>query len=190
MMSDKAIIILDVDEVLNSFGQQLADVIRPGITSAEIESLKNWDIFLLFNEEEMKQVHKLLSEVDFWANLLPRETSQKTVDQLRSEGHEIIFCTAPWPYCFGWETTRRDWLKKHYNADGREDLIITSRKDLVYGDMFVDDKPESVTKWQNRWCTYDTFNCHGFLYETPSNSFSDVWPRVRVINEQWELVKK
>lgn len=56
----------------------------------------------------------------------------------------------------------------------------TSDKEFVWGNCLVDDKPETILAWHNRWCVSDLYklgdyqwpNRHhkAFLWERPYNS--------------------
>lgn len=58
--------------------------------------------------------------------------------------------TAPLLHCPTWESERREWLRCHFGFKAR-DVIFTARKDLVHGDVLIDDKPEHVKEWSLRW---------------------------------------
>jgi len=187
MINKNKIIVLDVDGPLTAFDEQILELVRPGTTFQELEDLRDWDVFKILNEEQLIETHNILEDVQFWYNLKPRDLSQKIVNVMREDDNEVIFCTAPWTGCKEWDLARREWLIKHFGAKGREDIIITARKDVIYGDLFIDDKPSNVLEWKRRWTPH---KCYGLLYETHTNKFENIWPRVRAKENDWEFIKK
>lgn len=185
------VIVFDCDGPLNTFDEEFLEITRPITTQEELLALGDWDIFKLLSRDELNYGFKILAEAGFWGNLKPKQSAQTMIEELRREGHTILFCTAPWEGCKDWDNVRRDWLKKHFNAKGREDVVITSAKEFVWGDVFVDDKPANIIKWNARWMSKGS---KSFLYETLSNKHDktavELWPRVRVIDGKWEVVTK
>lgn len=190
-MRKSKIILLDVDSVLNSFDKEILDLVRPETTIKEMEDLKDWDIFKLLNEKQLLEMHKILEDSDFWQNLKPKKISQDMVEAMRSDGEKVIFCTSPWAYCRSWSWVRRWWLERHFKAKGREDIIITGAKDLIFGDVFIDDKPDNVINWRKRWAKKGG---KGLLFETNTNKYDpkakDLWPRIRESEKEWNFVKE
>lgn len=58
---------------------------------------------------------------------------------------EVLVVTSPWMSRY-WVPERYDWLQNHGRFHHKE-VIFTHRKDLVQGDVFVDDKIEHVEAW-------------------------------------------
>jgi len=184
-------IIFDCDGPLNMFDEHFLKIARPHTTQQELLDLGDWDYFKLLSREETAEAFRVLATDEYWETIPPRPSAIATVGELRNKGHNIIFCTAPWEGCKKWDHIRRKWLKKHFDAKGKEDIIITAAKEYVCGDFFIDDKPENVLKWNKRWLSK---GFKSFLFETLSNkndrSAKDLWPRIRVIDGKWEIVSK
>ncbi len=96
--------------------------------------------FLTANDKVM------LRSPDFWETLHPMPGAMAAIDRRRAIGHDIVAVTAPWHSCKGWGFVRRHLLKKHFGIH-QDNVIITHRKDLVRGDYFVDDNPDTVSLW-------------------------------------------
>ena len=75
--------------------------------------------------------------LDF-AKFEPIEGAIESVNELVKEGHDVLFAsTAPWDYPESW-AQKRIWIAKHF-PKMRKKLIITARKDLLAGDILIDD---------------------------------------------------
>ncbi len=185
-MTNKSIVLCDVDGVLAQFDLAIINKVNPLITSQQILDLGNWDIFQLFNEEENKVCNKILEDPQFWRDIPVLEAGQKAIEKLRQKDFEVVFLTSPWLSCKEWVDVRYKWLKKYFDGN-RDNIIITNRKDLVFGDVFIDDKLENITKWNERWSKWD--KC-AILCETLSNSKNDWHSKIITRNNKWELIEK
>jgi len=62
----------------------------------------------------------------------------EAVNKLVDAGHEVLFAsTAPWDYPESW-AQKRIWIAEHF-PKMRKKLILTARKDLLIGDILIDD---------------------------------------------------
>ena len=80
-------------------------------------------------------------------NLKPIEAAISSVEKLlQSEKYEVYFLsTAPWgnPSSL---TDKRLWLEEQFGETIKRKLILTHRKDLVIGDILIDDRPNNGAK--------------------------------------------
>ncbi len=181
------VLLLDCDGPCACFDLTICKAVNPNLTIDDLRKLNDWDCFKLFNEEEMKTCLKILEDPQFWADLPVNEPAQKAVEAFRKTDIKVVFLTAPWTGCKEWDSVRRNWLKKHFEVDGRKDVIITSGKELVIGDVFIDDKLENIQNWDKQW---GRFGKTSLLFETNTNFMSDWYPRIQVVNDKWAISMK
>ena len=154
-------VILDVDGVLLDF---VGEVING--TRLDRASVTEWDVFGLLDRIEpgLGEARREACDLpEFWRSLRPIPGAQGFVRNLRCTGAEIVFATAPWIGCFGWESIRRDQLQTWFDARPI-DIVFTAWKELIRGDLFIDDNPDNVRRWSRA-------NEHGLalLYPAPYN---------------------
>lgn len=101
--------------------------------------------------------HALINELSFnkdpdtipglFRSLKPIESAISSVEKLlHSEKYEVYFLsTAPWNNPSAW-TDKRLWLAEQFGDIINRRLILTHRKDLVKGDILIDDRPNNGTK--------------------------------------------
>lgn len=178
--------LLDVDGPCALFDLTILHAVNPKITIQDMRELNDWDVFKLFTKEEMKQCEKLLEDPQFWMNLPVNQPALRAVERIRQLGGRVVFLTSPWDGCKEWDHTRRSWLKKNFGAKGREDVIITSAKDLVYGELFIDDKLANIEAWHRRW---GQDGRKGVLFETNTNFMSEWYPRIVVKDDKWKILE-
>lgn len=80
-------------------------------------------------------------------DLSPIENAIESVQKiLQSEHYEVFFLsTAPWNNPSAW-TDKRLWLEDHFGEIINRKLILTHRKDLLKGDILIDDRPNNGAK--------------------------------------------
>jgi hypothetical protein len=159
--------ILSVDGVVADFvGHLLAQV---GSTRQR-EEIVELDVFKFLTPEQQETASALLASPDFWLSMPLIPGALEGVQTFQLRGHEIIWATTPWLPCREWEWARRTWIKQHFSARD-EDIVVLFEKQLLTGEFFVDDRPESVLAWQRA-------NAHGvaFLYHAPHNA-EFMWPQ-------------
>lgn len=146
-MSAHRTILLDVDGVLADFvgavrstvaevGHRLGEVTQPDFTAQ-----------LAVEHPEVHAHYIFRSAARNWCTEIePYPGAARFVEQLRQHG-EVVAVTAPLRHCPTWESERRAWLRRHV---GITDVISTRRKDLVYGDVLVEDSYDNLAKWWAR----------------------------------------
>ena len=156
------IVLLDVDGVLCDF---VAGVMRSVATVSDERIGENDWYWLDRLSPHAKRAYLADSaKPGFCYGLDPLPGAVTGVQQLLADGHDLVAVTAPLLHCPTWEGERREWLRHHFGFKAR-DVIFTSRKDLVHGDVLIDDKPEHVREWEERW------QRPGVLWAQPYNHF-------------------
>ena len=76
---------------------------------------------------------------------------------LDSEKYEVYFLsTAPWNNPSAW-TDKRLWLEDQFGDSINRRLILTHRKDLLKGDILIDDRPNNGAKdFEGTWIQFGT----------------------------------
>lgn len=154
-------ILLDVDGVL-------ADFIGPVVTWAnslrraggpphtreqitQFDMLKAWGIAHMWGELDRHVV-----KPGFCEALEPVPGAREFVAAL-SRTAEVVIVTSPWKTSPTWCFERRNWLEKCMGWTG--EVMFTKRKDLVRGDVLIDDAAEHT----------DAFPGVGLLLDQPWN---------------------
>ena len=93
-------------------------------------------------------------------NLNPIKYAIKSVNKLLdSKKYEVYFLsTAPWNNPSAW-TDKRLWLEDKFGDSINRRLILTHRKDLVKGDILIDDRPNNGAKdFEGEWIHFGSEN--------------------------------
>lgn len=85
----------------------------------------------------------------FVSDMPPIPGAQRTLAALRTKGTEAYIVTAPYRDIPGWYDARVQWLYRTFGITQGK-IIATEAKDLVCGDVFIDDKPSHVDRWSQQ----------------------------------------
>ena len=107
--------------------------------------------------------HPLIEDIRYTQNpdtipgifrhLKPINAAIKSVKKLlKSPKYDVYFLsTAPWNNPSAW-TDKRIWLEEQFGDKISRKLILTHRKDLVKGDILIDDRPNNGAKdFEGKW---------------------------------------
>lgn len=86
-------------------------------------------------------------------HLKPIDAAIESVKKLlKSPKYDVYFLsTAPWNNPSAW-TDKRLWIEQQFGNEINRRLILTHRKDLVIGDILIDDRPNNGAKnFQGEW---------------------------------------
>jgi|SRR5690606_32734157 len=151
-MGAKPRVLLDVDGVIADFNGLYLKIVEYlfGI-KASAEMLTDWSggKSLGLSAAQEAEVTKVLVGPGMAYMIEPYQGAVTAVRHL-AEKAEVFFVTSPFLGSRTWATDRYEWLKQHFGALANN-YVSTSEKQVVYGDVFVDDKPDNVKKWSKAW---------------------------------------
>jgi 5'(3')-deoxyribonucleotidase len=132
-------ILIDVDGVLSDthipwlslYNEEFRDNLR-------VEDIIKWEMHELVKPECGHQIYKYLKNVNLYANSPVIDGALDGVNYLRSLGHDIVYVTA------GFYFEKVDWLINNGFSTLGKDIIITDRKDVVCGNLIIDDYSENL----------------------------------------------
>jgi 5'(3')-deoxyribonucleotidase len=134
------IILVDVDGVLADF------------TGA----VREWDLFALYPEDLQSMIKRRISDPGFCAELKVLPGAEEGVRELVQLG-DVYAVTSPWWSSPTWPYERTRWLDRWFGMPA-DRVVQTSAKQLVFGDVMIDDRPENLIEWRScqqarGWCT-------------------------------------
>ena len=156
-------ILLDQDQVLAEFVEKVLKWYNEdNKTNYTAEDVKNY-----YDLEKLVGLHFVRSCVrypDFYSDLDPVHGAIEGVKQLIDDGHDVCIVSAvPKSGAISFHG-KLVWIRKHMPFFDLKNFVACSRKELVQGDILLDDAPH---------------NCKAFLEKTGKISvlFSQPWNR-------------
>jgi len=147
-------ILIDMDDVLECLVQGFVDYHREKYgTTTTAEDINNWDLALAFPTLTREQVYSPEREDGFWKYVKPLPGADEALRQLIAEGHEIYIVTASF-----YESLRAkmdDVLFRYYPYLSWDQVIITANKQLIKGDILIDDGPHNLEGGEYRAILFD-----------------------------------
>ncbi len=180
-------ILTDVDGVLCQFVPAYLSIVNHVLKRTHTEDdVTEWAIerSLGLTEEETATVESYIRARGFASQLQPYPGAQDAVMRLRAAGHSVYFVTTPFRGSRGqhlsWVDDREHWLIDHFGAVPG-DIVHTSAKHLVSGDVFIDDRLENVISWQAA-----NPDGMGLLWYQPYNYVTDMGPGSPLVCHSWD----
>jgi 5'(3')-deoxyribonucleotidase len=98
-----------------------------------------------------KQVEEVFSRDSFFLSLEPIDDSQKALKRL-SRNFDIYIVTAPWMSAQHPYMDKYKWLKKYFPEFANK-MIPTCHKQVIFGDILIDDHTTFCLDWKVFWRT-------------------------------------
>lgn len=151
MMSSKPILLLDVDGVLADFVTATLRILNEKAgTNYNHDDVRTWDMFSSFPDHKhlADDVYEILKKAGGCYGIPPYDGSQDAVEALKVLV-DIVVVTSPFNGSETWVHEREKWLEMLFDIS-HKNVIHTGRKELIEGDILVDDKVEHIYEWSNR----------------------------------------
>lgn len=154
------IAIVDLDETLADYNKGIQEY-------AKIIGLDKEEDLRSFHDNENRAVaairNMFWSIPNWWCNLDVIPTNETLFYFLKQQDFRLVILSKAPKYCLNAWSEKIDWCNNYFLC--AEVLLTDSKKDLVYGDIFIDDNKKNMDSWLNRWS-----NGFGILPITPYNS--------------------
>lgn len=138
----KLIILVDMDDTIENLLEVWVSYLneRYGLT-VTVDDVRDWDISLAYPSLTRAQVYSVLYENAMWKRVEPLPDSQELLKKLKDDGHEIYIVTSS-----NYQTlhTKMDEVLFYYFPFiDWSHVIITSNKQMIRGDVLIDDAPHN-----------------------------------------------
>lgn len=150
-------------------------------TTVAMEDVNDWDITQTFPTLKKADVFRVLYEDSFWRWIEPMPDSQRVLQQLHGEGHELYIVTAT---DYRISKAKFDRILSLFPFLDTEHIIIAHNKQMIRGDVLIDDGPHNLIGGEYFRILFDRPHNRGLnekkygIYR--ANSWEDVY---RLIHE-------
>lgn len=175
-------ILFDADDVVENLSdcwiEQLNGRYGTNVSPCDV---KDWDMTQAFPTLTKEQIYGVLQGDGIWLNLQPIPGAQKYLQQLHNEGHELYMVTATDYRICGVKIGRILELFQFLDA---EHIVIAHRKQMVLGDVLIDDGPHNLVGGRYFRILFDQPHNRGFDEKKYGISRAVGWAEVyRLIHE-------
>ena len=150
-------ILIDYDDVLFPLIPNWVEALnnKHG-TNVSPDDITDWNIAQFFPNLTHKQVFEPLGRSEFQHSRKPYPNSVEAVSNLIANGHEVKIVTATH---YNNVKSKAECLLKHFPFLSWDDVIITSNKQSIKGDVLIDDAPHNL----------EGGDCFKILVDAPHN---------------------
>lgn len=111
-------------------------------TSVKVDSIREWDIHKAFPMLTGDDVYAPLTEDGFWKEVRPMSGAREILLWAKEQGHKVYIVTAS-----AYQTLpekMENVLFKYFPFISWDDVIVTSNKQMIRGDILFDDAPHNL----------------------------------------------
>lgn len=166
----------DVDGVVADF---TGGLIEAAELDRKREEFVHWKLERSLTSEEMVRVREVLDDPTFYLDLPLIDGAKSKVKELKDRGYVFVWVTSPRWSCIGWDTARREWIRRHF---GDDPVMITKDKQHADVDVLIDDKPANIQAFLS-----ERPDKKALLYDAPYNKEFEEVPRVTWSTIDWVL---
>lgn len=171
-MMKRLTILVDMDDTIEDLLSAWVSYLNTKYgTSIQKDDVTQWDISKSFPTLSREQVYEPLYLDSFWLSVKPINGAAETLQKLIKDGHQVLIVTTS-----SYETLHtkmEEVLFKYFPFLSWNDVIITSRKQLVNGDVLVDDGTHNLEGGQYLRILMDA--PHNRAYSAESNGMIRVY---------------
>ena len=140
---EKLTILVDMDDTIeNLLVHWIGWLNETHGTSVDAEEIRSWNIQEAFPSLTTEQVYEPLLQDEFWLRVTPKPDAQDYLQTLADDGHEIYITTSS-----NYKTIpvkMEQVLFKYFPWLDWDHVIIASKKQMICGDVMVDDGPHNL----------------------------------------------
>lgn len=139
----KLTILVDADDTIEGLLKAWLGVLNWKYhTNVKYEDAVVWDIEKLFPQLTDEQIYRPLLRNEFWGLVDPIEGAVENLQKIYDDGHDIYIVTASHYQSLQGKMERL--IFRYFPFIDWEHVIITSHKQLIHGDILVDDAPHNL----------------------------------------------
>lgn len=136
-------ILVDMDDVLEDLTGAWIDFLNNEYgTGVNRDTPREWEMDKSFPELTKAQVYAPLYDPDFWNTVKPIPNAPAALERLIREGFDIYVVTASNYVTL--QAKMDDVLFKYYPFLDWDNVIVTSNKQIIRGDILIDDAPHNL----------------------------------------------
>lgn len=140
----------------------------------KVSDIKEWDMKKTFTTLSNEQIIEPLTWMSLWDNITPFPGSVECVKEL-SFDNDVYFVTATDYRNIGFKV---DLLRRHFPFISINNLIIAQNKDMILGDILIDDKVDNLKNRNRGILITSTFNKNADISSFPNIIRLDDWLKI------------
>lgn len=136
ILDSDEVIVENIDKVLSLYNEEYGDNLKR-------DQILKWEISTY--QKEGANILKYFNMPGFFRDLPQIKDSKKYVQKLIEDGHDVVIATAS---PINGIVDKIEFYQEHFPFIPYENIIPITRKDLLCGDIMLDDAPHNLRKSQ------------------------------------------
>lgn len=131
-------ILVDLDDTMEMLLEALVKRANSRFhRNATVDDVTDWSIVCAFPGIEKRQILDFMREPDFWEDVRPVPGAAEALKHFMEEGHQVFVVTAT--ECEHVKAKMEGVLFRYFPFLSWDQVIVTSRKQMIRGDVLIDD---------------------------------------------------
>lgn len=174
---NKLTILVDMDDTLENLSETWVTFLNETYgTNVHPNDVSSWDMSKNFSSLEASQIFSPLFNEKMWERVKPLPGAVDYLKRLIDDGHNVVIVTASHHDTIAMKLN--NVLFKYFPYLSIKDVIVSSQKQLIRGDVMIDDAPHNL----------EGGNYYGILMSAPHNKGYDAEENGFVRANTWEEI--
>ena len=173
----KLTILVDMDDTIENLCEVWVEFLNETHgTAVHKDDINDWDMTKAFPTVDKKQVYDPLFNEEMWKRVTPLPGAVEYLKRLIDDGHKVVIVTASHQNTVAMKLN--NVLFRYFPYLTTKDVIITSQKQLVCGDVMIDDAPHNLEG--GKYFGILVTAPHNRAYDATANGFvrADRWGEI------------
>lgn len=175
-------VLIDMDDTMENLCEVWVECLneKHGM-NVSVTDVREWDMTKAFPSLSREEVFAPLLEEALWDRITPVPGAVENIQKMMEDGHKIVVVTSSHP-----DTVRfkfRHVLNKYFPFIPYDDVVVTSQKQLVKGDILIDDAHHNLEGGEYYKVLFDA--PHNWAYEVTQDDMIRVhnWDEIyQIVN--------
>lgn len=182
-MKQKPILLCDMDGIIADFERYALRCYNKKVEfDKKLDEAKVYnyvgDKIILDESIDKKLYREDFKYEGFFYNIPPIDGAKEALTRL-SEYFNICFLTTEYRSNKTCVYEKQEWLNKYFK-EWADNTIFTKHKDMVYGDLLIDDSPANLKKWSDSWGGLNTVTTASLEYHWTDKEIT------KIIGKNWQ----
>lgn len=136
-------VLVDFDQTLNNLNEAWVQYLNEKHgTTVSPDDIREWDMNKAFPMLRSKDIYEPLKTEELWEQVVPLPGAYDGVCNLKRDGHKVLIVTTSNPTTVPIKLEKV--LFRYFPFFTYNDVVITSHKQLLLGDVLIDDAPHNL----------------------------------------------
>lgn len=136
-------ILVDMDDVLENLSEAWINMLNKEYgTSVDYQTTRDWKMEESFPELTPAQIYAPLYDDSFWRTVKPIPGASEALERMIADGNDVYIVTAS--NYITLKTKMEEVLFKYYPFLDWRNVIVTFNKQMIRGDVLIDDAPHNL----------------------------------------------